>query len=75
MEDSKQKLKKSILAGSSSLSSYFVNPGYHLSYYFGNSSFYGDRVHRFTDRNDMWRKEKIDFVPVQYKAIGRQMMK
>jgi hypothetical protein len=73
MADYKEKIKNSILNGASSTKSIFSNPGYYLSYYFGASSFYGDRVERFVVKRDGWKKERNYFVPIQCKALGRQM--
>ena len=75
MADSKwkEKIKNTVLSGASTTKSIFSDPGYYFSYYFGASSFYGDRVEKYTVKRDGWKKERNYFVPIQFKALGRQM--
>jgi hypothetical protein len=73
--DVKEKIKRTVLSGASSTKSVFSNPGYYLSYYFGASSFYGDRVEKYYPKRDGWKKERNYFIPIYFKALGRQMQK
>ena len=75
MADFQEKIKNTVLSGASTTRSIFSNPGYYLSYYFGASSYYGDRVERFVMKRDGWKKERNYFLPIQFKALGRLLQK
>jgi hypothetical protein len=75
MEDFKERVKNAILSGKETTSRWYFNPGYFFSYYFGASSFYGDKTERFYKVRDQSKQERPDFVEGKYKAIGRQLQK
>ncbi len=74
--NNKEKLKSIIQQGSNTTAtSTFYNPGYDCNPYFGASSFYGEQSRLYEPRYDMIKKEHTWFIPRQFKAIGRQLMK